>query len=72
MSPLLGAPQLGGKPAGGGVCKAGWPYVGGGTASPVNQLMPTTNLLPSITKLPEQLNSATAATQRLKDETNAL
>lgn len=50
-------------PAGGGT--------GGGTASPVNQLMPTTNLLPSITKLPEQLNSATAATQRLKDETNA-
>ena len=43
----------------------------GDGVSPVNQLMPTTNLLPSITKLPEQLNSATAATQRLKDETNA-
>ena len=50
-------------PAGGGT--------GGGTASPLNELMPTTNLLPSITKLPEQLNSATAATQRLKEETNA-
>jgi tape measure domain-containing protein len=44
---------------------------GGLPTTPVNQLMPTTNLLPTIGKLPEQLRSVTAETKRAKDETNA-
>lgn len=35
-------------------------------------LMPSTNLLPSLNLLPTQLNSATASTQRLKSEQEAL
>ena len=55
----------GGAPTGGGAR--------GGTikSQPVNELMPTTNLLPTIGKLPEQLRSVTAETKRAKEETDA-
>lgn len=59
----------GGAPTGGGT---GGGVTGGGVKSqPVNELMPTTNLLPTIGKLPDQLRSVTAETQRAKEETNA-
>jgi len=59
----------GGAPTNGGTVGA---RTGGGVKSqPVNELMPTTNLLPTIGKLPDQLRSVTAETQRAKEETNA-
>jgi tape measure domain-containing protein len=59
----------GGAPTGGGT---GGGVTGGGVKSqPVNELMPTTNLLPTIGKLPDQLRSVTAETQRAKEETDA-
>jgi len=59
----------GGAPTGGGTGGGG---TGGGVKSqPVNELMPTTNLLPTIGKLPDQLRSVTAETQRAKEETDA-
>jgi len=59
----------GGAPTGGGT---GGGVKGGGVKSqPVNELMPTTNLLPTIGKLPDQLRSVTAETQRAKEETDA-
>ena len=59
----------GGTPTGGGT---GGARTGGGFKSqPVNELMPTTNLLPTIGKLPDQLRSVTAETQRAKEETDA-
>jgi tape measure domain-containing protein len=45
---------------------------GGGTGGGVRGLMPSTNLLPSLNLLPTQLDSATASTQRLKSEQEAL
>ena len=45
---------------------------GGGTGGGVRGLMPSTNLLPSLNLLPTQLDSATASTQRLKIEQEAL
>ena len=45
---------------------------GGGTEGGVRGLMPSTNLLPSLNLLPTQLDSATASTQRLKSEQEAL
>jgi hypothetical protein len=46
---------------------------GGGTVQtqPKNETLSPTNLLPTIGKLPEQLKSVTAETQRAKEETNA-
>jgi tape measure domain-containing protein len=46
---------------------------GGGTSQtqPKNETLSPTNLLPTIGKLPEQLRSVTAETQRAKEETNA-
>ncbi len=46
---------------------------GGGTVTtqPKNETLSPTNLLPTIGKLPEQLRSVTAETQRAKEETNA-
>jgi tape measure domain-containing protein len=47
---------------------------GGGsglTTQPKNETLSPTNLLPTIGKLPEQLKSVTAETQRAKEETNA-
>jgi tape measure domain-containing protein len=46
---------------------------GGGTSQtqPKNETLSPTNLLPTIGKLPEQLKSVTAETQRAKEETNA-
>lgn len=59
----------GGAPTNGGTVGA---RTGGGVKSqPVNELMPTTNLLPTIGKLPDQLRSVTAETQRAKEETDA-
>ena len=59
----------GGAPTGGGT---GGGVKGGGVKSqPINELMPTTNLLPTIGKLPDQLRSVTAETQRAKEETDA-
>ena len=59
----------GGTPTGGGTGGGG---TGRGVKSqPVNELMPTTNLLPTIGKLPDQLRSVTAETQRAKEETDA-
>ena len=58
-----------GTPTGGGT---GGGVTGGGVKSqPINELMPTTNLLPTIGKLPDQLKSVTAETQRAKEETDA-
>uniref|UniRef100_UPI004048CC14 tape measure protein n=1 Tax=Yoonia sp. TaxID=2212373 RepID=UPI004048CC14 len=45
---------------------------GGATGGGVRALMPSTNLLPSLNLLPTQLDSATASTQRLKSEQEAL
>jgi tape measure domain-containing protein len=45
---------------------------GGATGGGVRGLMPSTNLLPSLNLLPTQLDSATASTQRLKSEQEAL
>jgi tape measure domain-containing protein len=45
---------------------------GGGTGGGARGLMPSTNLLPSLNLLPTQLDSATASTQRLKSEQEAL
>lgn len=45
---------------------------GVGTGGGARKLMPTTNLLPSLNLLPTQLDSATASTQRLKSEQEAL
>ena len=45
---------------------------GGGTGGGARGLMPSTNLLPSLNLLPTQLDSATASTQRLKIEQEAL
>jgi hypothetical protein len=56
----------GGAPTGGGT--------GGGknvTTQPKNEILSPTNLLPTIGKLPEQLRSVTAETQRAKEETDA-
>jgi tape measure domain-containing protein len=56
----------GGTPTGGGT--------GGGknvTTQPKNEILSPTNLLPTIGKLPEQLRSVTAETQRAKEETDA-
>jgi tape measure domain-containing protein len=50
-------------PTGGGVGKV--------ISQPKNQTLSPTNLLPTIGKLPEQLRSVTAETERAKDETNA-
>jgi tape measure domain-containing protein len=46
---------------------------GGGlvTTQPKNETLSPTNLLPTIGKLPEQLKSVTAETEKAKDETNA-
>ncbi len=46
---------------------------GGGKVQtqPKNETLSPTNLLPTIGKLPEQLRSVTAETERAKDETNA-
>jgi len=46
---------------------------GGGlvTTQPKNETLSPTNLLPTIGKLPEQLRSVTAETEKAKDETNA-
>jgi len=44
---------------------------GGVTTQPKNETLSPTNLLPTIGKLPEQLKSVTAETQRAKEETNA-
>jgi tape measure domain-containing protein len=45
---------------------------GGGVATqPKNETLSPTNLLPTIGKLPEQLRSVTAETQRAKEETDA-
>jgi len=47
---------------------------GGGSGlvtQPKNETLSPTNLLPTIGKLPEQLRSVTAETERAKDETNA-
>lgn len=73
---FMAAPGKGG--AGGGTGGTG-PLVfgnggaptGGGTGGGSKGIMPSTNLLPSLNLLPTQLDSATAATQRLKEETNA-
>ena len=45
---------------------------GGGTGGGARGLMTSTNLLPSLNLLPTQLDSATASTQRLKSEQEAL
>jgi tape measure domain-containing protein len=45
---------------------------GGGTGGGARGLMPSINLLPSLNLLPTQLDSATASTQRLKSEQEAL
>jgi hypothetical protein len=50
----------------------GGALTGGGTGGGVRGLMPSTNLLPSLNLLPTQLDSATASTQRLKSEQEAL
>jgi tape measure domain-containing protein len=44
---------------------------GGVTTQPKNETLSPTNLLPTIGKLPEQLRSVTAETEKAKDETNA-
>jgi tape measure domain-containing protein len=44
---------------------------GGVTTQPKNETISPTNLLPTIGKLPEQLRSVTAETEKAKDETNA-
>ena len=69
-----------GKGTGGGGTKGtgelvfgdGGAPTGGGTGGGVRGLMPSTNLLPSLNLLPTQLDSATASTQRLKSEQEAL
>lgn len=69
-----------GKGGGGGVTEgtgelvfgSGGAPTGGGTGGGARKLMPTTNLLPSLNLLPTQLDSATASTQRLKSEQEAL
>ena len=69
-----------GKGGGGGATEgtgelvfgSGGAPTGGGTGGGARKLMPTTNLLPSLNLLPTQLDSATASTQRLKSEQEAL
>lgn len=69
-----------GKGTGGGGTEGTGPLVfgdggaptGGGTGSAARGIMPSTNLLPSLNLLPTQLDSATASTQRLKSEQEAL
>jgi len=75
---FVSAPKTGGKTGGivsEDIIEPTSTLTGGGggavTTQPKNETLSPTNLLPTIGKLPEQLRSVTAETQRAKEETDA-